>query len=105
MFWDTQLPHGYTFNYKPESPSWIMFVRELEKNGRSDGFGVDKIDKVSKSGPESLKFSSSSKRSSISAGSMSPPTAIINCNIKYKKQMIILYFLYILYKYLIAFDL
>lgn len=50
-----------------------MFVLELEKKGRSDGFGVDKIDNVSKSGPESLKSSSSSKRSSMSAGSMSPP--------------------------------
>lgn len=79
MFWDTQLPHGYSFNYKPESPSWIILVRELEKNGRSDGFGVDKIDNVSKSGPESLKSSSSSKRSSISAGSISPPAETINC--------------------------
>lgn len=67
-----EILYDYTANYKPEMPSCIMFVRELEKNGRSDGFGVDKIDNVSKSGPESLK-SSSSNKSSISAGSMSPP--------------------------------
>lgn len=67
---------GYTFDYKPDRPSCIMFVLELEKNGRSDGFGVDRIDNVSKSGPESLKSSSSSKRSSISAGSTSPPIKI-----------------------------
>lgn len=68
---------GFNLYYKPEMPSCIIFVRELEKNGRSDGFGVDKIDNVSKSGPESLKSSSSSKRSSISAGSISPPITTV----------------------------
>jgi hypothetical protein len=47
--------------------------RLLEKNGRSDGFGVDEMLIVSISGPESLISSSSSKRSAMSVGSMSPP--------------------------------
>lgn len=44
-----------------------------EKKGRSDGFGVDEMLSVSISGPDSDRSSSSSKRSSISVGSMSPP--------------------------------
>lgn len=46
--------------------------RDEEKYGRSDGFGVDEMLMVSTSGPESLK-SSSSNKSSISVGSISPP--------------------------------
>lgn len=49
----------------------------LEKNGRSEGLGVEDILIVSTSGPESLMSSNSSNRSSISAGSMSVPTTDI----------------------------
>ena len=48
--------------------------RLLEKNGLRDGLGVDEILIVSSSGPESLRSSNSSNRSSISVGSTSPPT-------------------------------
>lgn len=47
--------------------------RLLEKNGLSEGLGVDEMLIVSISGPESLRSSSSSNRSSISVGSTSPP--------------------------------
>lgn len=47
--------------------------RLLEKNGRREGLGVDEMLIVSTSGPESLMSSSSSNRSSMSAGSMSVP--------------------------------
>lgn len=47
--------------------------RLLEKKGLRDGFGVEVILIVSTSGPLSDRSSNSSKRSSISAGSMSPP--------------------------------
>jgi len=47
--------------------------RLLEKNGLSEGLGVEEMLIVSISGPESLRSSSSSNRSSISVGSTSPP--------------------------------
>ncbi|PSN31241.1 hypothetical protein C0J52_22894 [Blattella germanica] len=47
--------------------------RLLEKKGLREGFGVEEMLIVSISGPESLKSSNSSKRSSISVGSTSPP--------------------------------
>lgn len=49
-----------------------------EKKGLRLGFGVDDMLIVSISGPDSDKSSSSSKKSSISVGSTSPPESFLS---------------------------
>lgn len=66
--------------------SWRRDLLE-EKNGLREGLGVEVILIVSISGPESDNSSKSSRRSSISAGSMSPPFPL-KSSIVYKLKMI-----------------